>query len=467
MGKSVSKVKSVADGKVAAITKIVLKDVKPSDLERKSVLARINQIMGRLKEAAPKNVEIVVAGSFARSTNLRGDSDVDIFLLFERKVVKEEMEKKALAIAEDVVKGHKNESFSIKYAEHPYVRLQLNDIGLNVDVVPAYKIRSADEMGTSVDRTQLHNKFVTSKLTNSQRDDVLVLKAFLKSHKIYGANARVEGFSGYLCELMIINFGSFAGMLEAAANARLPFAIVVGEKIDPTASKILVDRFKKQFVVIDPTDKDRNVAANVSEESFARFVVVCRNFAASPSKETFFGKGHSEERSMSKLNDARKKIGTELYAIHFKVEDISEEIIWQQLRRLMNRLNEALLKRGFPPVLSVQEVDGTDAIIGIFVADSKIPYMVSKGPSVMMKSAAESFYKAHKNSILFTFEGDRIYAIEKTKLATPMDVLKAELSSNDKLPSYFSIKKMKIYANAMDEGYAKMLYRSYAIKIGL
>jgi len=48
----------------------------------------------------------------------------------------------------------------LKYAEHPYTRIHLNDVGINVDLVPAYKIANAEELGTTVDRSPLHTEFL-------------------------------------------------------------------------------------------------------------------------------------------------------------------------------------------------------------------------------------------------------------------------------------------------------------------
>jgi tRNA nucleotidyltransferase (CCA-adding enzyme) len=453
--------------RIKEVARGVLPYVKPSDKERGLALVRINQIMGRLKQVAPRKAEIVVAGSFARGTNLRGDSDVDIFLLFPKSVPKENMERIALEIAKKVTKSHRNESYTMKYAEHPYVRLLLGDIGMNVDVVPAYKIRSADEMGTAVDRTQLHNEFVRSRLSGSHRDDVLVLKSFLKAHSIYGADARTEGFSGYLCELLIIHYGTFAQLLEAMANAKAAIAIRVGEKADQAETAVLVKRFSKNFVVIDPTDDNRNVAANVSLESFARLALAARRFIADPSKRTFYGIAHSERHAAAGLARVRKQMGSAmgLYAICFGIaKGVSEEIIWQQLKRLRIRLEGALAKRGFAPVLSIQEVGDGEAVIGIFTNDTEIAYKISKGPSALSAGASESFWKAHKNALFFSLESERIYAVERSELAKPMHVLRAELNGHDLLPSYLSARRMKIYRNKIPERLAKMIYRAYAIK---
>ena len=189
----------------------------------------INLIMERLKLVTPKNVEILLAGSVARGTQVRGNFDIDIFLLFPRSMDEKAMEKKGLEIAKKVIKN-KDESYSIKYAEHPYTKLVFGNLGVDVEIVPAYKITDMKDKGTSVDRTPLHNEFIASKLSERQRDDVRVLKTFLNSHGVYGAEARIEGFSGYLCELLICHFGSFINFVCAAASMKLPMAIDVLNK---------------------------------------------------------------------------------------------------------------------------------------------------------------------------------------------------------------------------------------------
>src|SRR5271157_4551571 len=81
----------------------VLKEVKPSKSEMDSTTAVANSIMGRLKESAPENVEILLAGSAARGTQLSGNSDIDIFLLFPRSTKLEVLETKGLSIAKSII----------------------------------------------------------------------------------------------------------------------------------------------------------------------------------------------------------------------------------------------------------------------------------------------------------------------------------------------------------------------------
>lgn len=452
------------EAKLKAVTDSVLKEVKPSPAEEKELVVKINSVMSRLKKIVPKGIDIMVAGSSARGTNLKGNSDIDIFLLFGKPVSKDKMEKAAIDIAKKMVKGNKSESFIVRYAEHPYARLFLDKINLRVDLVPAYKITKSSERITSVDRTQLHNQFVKKALSQRQQDEVRILKAFLKFHGIYGAEAKVEGFSGYLCELLIYSYGSFAKLVAAMANVKPPVVINLSDGQHDIAK--LAKLFGKKLVVIDPTDEDRNVAANVSEESFARFVILSRCLVIEQSRKCFDGAGYSDVNSKAKLSAIAKGLGVGLYAISFKSDDISDEVVWQQLKRLMVSVNTELSKLGFAPLLSLQEVEGTDAVLGFMINESKKLYKVLMGPSALMKDATAAFISAHQSVLFRSLESDRIYVVEKSECTTTEEALRYVLKSKVTIPSHFK-KQMRIYVGDIPEDVAKKLYGAYVRKTTL
>lgn len=456
-------------GRFDALVKEVLSDFKPSKQEIDNAKFAINEIMGRLMKKTPKNVEILLAGSVARGTQIKGNSDIDIFLLFPREMKDTIIEKKGLEIAKSIVNKKKNESFIVKYAEHPYTRLFLKDLSLNVDIVPAYKIENAKDKGTAVDRTQLHNEFVNSHLTEKQRDDVRVLKAFLKSHHIYGAEARTEGFSGYLCELLTYHYGSFLHVLTGMANTKLPL-IINGwkSKTDNRDSAALMKLFGKKFIVVDPTDSERNVAANVSEESLFRVVLISRYLLKSPEKKTFFGEGFSDVYSERKLIDIREKLGANLYVLHFEVPEIADDILWQQLKKIKGRLHDKLKDNGFEPLISLQNIEGKDAVIGFFVGERHVTMTKVMGPTLEMGEAIEHFMKAHKDAPLKSIGNDRIYTIEKAKYPNPEQLIRSFIENKaTTLPSNFSSKKSALYINKVPERHAKLIYISYSNKFSL
>jgi len=451
------------------LLKEVLSDFKPSKQEIDNAKVAINEIMGRLMKKTPKNVEILLAGSVARGTQIKGNSDIDIFLLFPREMKDTVIEKKGLEIGKAIVNKKKNESCIVKYAEHPYTRLFLKDLALNVDIVPAYKIEHAKDRGTAVDRTQLHNDFVNSHLTEKQRDDVRILKAFLKSHHIYGAEARTEGFSGYLCELLTYHYGSFLGVLAGMANTKLPTIINSGKsKTDNRDSAALVKLFGKKFIVVDPTDSERNVAANVSEESLFRVVLISRYLLKSPEKKIFYGEGFSDVYSENKLSGIRETLGADLYALHFEVPEIADDILWQQLKKIKIRLHDKLKDNGFEPIISLQNIEGKDAVIGFFIGERHITMTQVVGPTLEMGEAIEQFMKAHKDAPLKSIEKDRIYTIEKAKYFNPEQLIRAFIANKSAaLPSNFNPKKSSLHINKVPERQAKLIYIAYSNKFSL
>ena len=452
------------EARLKAVCDSVLKEVKPSADESRELTANINVVMGRLKKVVPKGIEVLVAGSAARGTNLKGNSDIDIFLLFKNPVPKDRMEKTSVDVAKKLIKGNRNESYMVRYAEHPYARLFLEGLGLKVDLVPAYKITSSSERITSVDRTQLHNTFVKNALSQRQQDDVRVFKALLKFHGIYGAEAKTEGFSGYLCELMIYSYGSFAKLVSGLANVKPPLVLDLSE--GPHDLPKLAKAFGKRLVVVDPPAQDRNVAANVSDESFARLALICRALVREPSAKVFNGPKHSESNSAARLSALAKGLGVGIHVVSFESDDISDEVIWQQLRRLMLSINAELSKLGFAPLLSMQEVEGTNAVLGFMINDTRKLYKVLAGPSALMRDASDAFIAAHRSVIFRSLESDRLYAVEKADCRTPSEAIGWILKKKVKIPSHLS-KRMKVYDGKIPEAYAKLLYRAYVRKMTL
>ncbi|MGI0100310.1 MAG: CCA tRNA nucleotidyltransferase [Candidatus Micrarchaeaceae archaeon] len=465
MGKETYGISSSGRKRLGELLKEVIEDVKPSKSEIDAAKYAINTIMGRLKIKSPKDVEILLAGSVARGTQIKGNSDIDIFLLFPRNIKESDIERKGLEIGKGIVKKGGNESYIVKYAEHPYTRIRWKDYGISIDIVPAYKIETAKERGTAVDRTQLHNEFVNSKLTVRQRDDVRILKAFLKAHSIYGAEAKIEGFSGYLCELLVCHYGSFLDVITGMANIRLPVVVDVvkpkgGEKDNAAAVK----RFGKNFVVIDPTDSDRNVAANVSDESLFRLVLISRELLKSHDKKSFYAKGHAEVNSESMLNVIKDMLQSNLYALHFNVPEIAEDIIWQQLKKARIRLQQSLGENGFQPIICMQNVDGNDAVMGFFIENVHAATRKVVGPSLMMGNAVDKFMKAHSGAMLMYIDCDRICAIEKARYSNPEKLIRAFLASRNSLPSNLKANKASMYVNKLPERHAKLLYLAYVTR---
>lgn len=410
----------------------VLKEIVPTEKEIAIATEYSNELMARLKEVMPADVEIILAGSVARGTQVRGKSDIDIFLLFPKYMEEREMENKALELSKKIVDRKNGESYEINYAEHPYLKLINKRHGTSADIVPAFKIRDSSERASAVDRTQLHNLFVLKALNQKQKDDVRLLKYLLQRHNIYGAESSRHAFSGYLCELMVAHYGSLKKLLEELSDTKLPLAIDVSKKASSAGAgvdKDLHKRFNAPLVVIDPTDPNRNVAASVSEESISRLILVSRQLLGSPSLKVFYGYRYSDTESSKALDSFLKSNGLEADVLCFKLSNISEDTLWPQLEKLKNRIEHEAVENELKPTVSFSKIESGLGVIAFLHDTHRIGSRKVIGPDVTIRKASDEFISKHSGDTKLWVEGTKITAIEKARYSDIKDMLKSILAN--------------------------------------
>ncbi|MDD1745728.1 MAG: CCA tRNA nucleotidyltransferase, partial [Candidatus Methanoperedens sp.] len=250
----------------------ILSRIKPKDPEKQKLSALADSLISRINaigRAEGLDITAILVGSTARSTWLSGEHDLDIFIMFPPDVSREYLEEKGLYVARKM--AAQAQSSEERYAEHPYINAVFD--GYEVDLVPAFRVASAAEIKSAVDRTPFHNRFVLSSIKGLE-DEVLLLKQFLKGCGVYGSELKTHGFSGYLVELLVIHYGSFMQVLEATREWKPGMKI----DIEKHASIAQAD----PLVMVDPTDPARNVAAALSLDNMCIFIDRAREFLKKP-----------------------------------------------------------------------------------------------------------------------------------------------------------------------------------------
>ncbi|MEM5815670.1 MAG: CCA tRNA nucleotidyltransferase, partial [Candidatus Aenigmatarchaeota archaeon] len=309
--------------KAEKILKEVLKEISPDKKTENHLKSLARKALKIANFIAKKyNAEAMLVGSIVRDTWLPDKKEFDIFILFPENLTPNQLEAFGLKVGKEIVKNLKG-NFILKYAQHPYVSAKVNDV--EIDIVPCYKIKDPKNLKSAVDRTPFHVKYLNKKINKKLAGEVRLLKKFLREHSLYGADAKTEGFSGYLCELLIIKYKSFLNLLKECQKWKL------GEIIDLEnyykKEDYLVLRkifFKQPLIVIDPTDKNRNVAAALTLENFFKFKKIAKEFLLNPSKETFYGEKNKylTDIELSRLKFSRE---TEFIAIKFIPPKISSD----------------------------------------------------------------------------------------------------------------------------------------------
>ena len=340
----------------------------------------------------PEVLGLEFGGSYAKGTWLSKDADVDIFVKFKKNTSEEKFEQISKKIGFDALKSY---SPYVRYSEHPYVEAKIKDTKINV--VPFYDVKLG-EWKSSADRSPFHTKFMGKSLTTKMRDEVRILKTFLKSNGIYGAEIAKQGFSGYVSEVLILNFGSFENTIKSISS------IKENQIIGKTTKK-----FGTSIVIIDPIDSNRNLAAAISNENVGKFILVSRGFKENP--RLIFFKNKKSETSKNYWNN--------LLVIKFNFKPRSPDIIWGQIKRATTSLSTQLELGGFNVLRSKAHTDQVkNAYLLFFLESTKISNTYSKnGPEFFRENSSKSFISKNlKNTELMWIKTDgKIISLEKRK----------------------------------------------------
>ncbi len=399
--------KCANERKADAVFAKAIAKIKPSQKETAKDFEAANHLIKKLQAVSPANVTIELAGSLAKGTDLKGKNEFDIFILFPTTYEHKEMVLLGLSYARRAFHGMKLES---RYAEHPYLQVFHGDY--HADIVPAYRIGQISERGSSVDRSQLHTKYVNFKMDAKAKDDVRLLKQLMKNFGIYGAELRVEGFSGYLCELLVMHYGSLLKLMEAASEWESPAIDIEQHCIARSNPR---EAFDSPLVVIDPVDAKRNVAAVVANTSLSRFIFECRRFLAAPSEKFFFSE--KEVRREQEIRKRMKERGTACLAVKFPAPKVVADVLWPQLKKTAQALARSLESGDFAVFGYYHWSDGNECVILFELEQDELP-MIRKaaGPSIKFASDVDAFVKKHSRALNLHIEHDAIVAVEKREI---------------------------------------------------
>jgi tRNA nucleotidyltransferase (CCA-adding enzyme) len=399
---------------------------RPEDLIRlnSAVEKLIRKIECKARELGI-GVKVRVVGSAARNTWLKGEKDIDILLMFPESMPEEEMERLGIRLAREVAGSSGRE----EYAEHPYIRATFD--GLEVDIVPCFEVSDPSRIKSAVDRTPHHQEYIRKRMTDKLADQVLLLKQFTRGIGVYGAESKVQGFSGYLCELLILHYGSFMELVRSASEWH-PGTVIDIEGYHERADYLQRLFAGQPLIVIDPVDRKRNVAAAVSLRSFGTFVHACRDFLRLPRMEFFFP--HSPPPvTVSHLRRILKLRGTRLIFLLIHHGGLSEEVLYPQLRKTARAIQNSLVQRGFSVIRSGVVADERDAGILLEVSPRRLPGVETRlgpRPPVDPSNFIETYISSERriSGPMVNDAGNLIFEIRRTD-RDPVAVVKNHLSN--------------------------------------
>ena len=362
----------------------VLRRIVPRRDEEERLHAVVHELTKTLSEriaARGLDAKPILVGSVAKGVHLH-EPEVDLFVAFARDTPREKLESEGLALGDVLERPVR------MYAEHPYTRGWYK--GFEVEVVPCYRITDATQRMSAVDRTPLHVDFVLGHLGEDQGTEVRLLKAWAEGIGVYGAEAKIRGFSGYLCELLVIKYGTFRKVLEAAKGWRPGLVIELGT---PAGRKL-----EEPFIVVDPVDGNRNVASAVSAEQLGTFVHAARSYLMRSSPRFFFPRA-PKPKTIAQLNALLRSRSTHLLSVAIPAPPITEDVLYPQVRKAHKSILELLGRHGFEILSSTSGVDGGDVLLVFEFEVFELPTVqIHDGPPVWVKNAEDFLRKWTRSS---------------------------------------------------------------------
>ncbi len=383
-----------------------IKNLRPKDSEI-NLLKKITKDFTKNieKELSIQNVnaDVFVGGSFAKKTFLKSDKyDVDIFVRFDWKYgqISEELEKIIIPVCEKI--GLIYEKI---HGSRDYFRVYHSDVNGYFEVIPVTKIKKPTEERNVTDLSYFHVSYVKSKI-NGIEDQVRLAKKFFKAQRVYGAETYVRGFSGYTAELLIIKYKSFTKMLREISKVKIGERLVIDiAKHYKNKSDVFIHvneaKLHSPIILIDPTYKERNAMAALSNETLTKIKNSIKLFFKKPSEDFFILKKIDEEQ----LKKKALKNNKQFLIIDLKTDKQRGDIAGTKLKKFAEVLHREV---GNVFDISGFEFSYDDAQSGkVFLALNPKKEIIRIGPPIDMKKHVSRFKSEHVKTFI---KNKRIHA---------------------------------------------------------
>lgn len=377
----------------------ILKQIKPPLDEEQKVDSTIKSFLAQLKIS---NVE--VGGSVARGTWLNPVGDIDVFVKYDPKKNKNEQIAKKLGT--EVKKNF--DKYEIVHGSRDYYQVEFE--GITFELIPVMDISRSPQAQNTTDLSPLHVKWQNKNTDLKLRDEIRLAKQFCRANGVYGAESYINGFSGYVLEILLVHYGSFSKFVKAIVKWEDKTIIDVEKHYNQREALVRLNQSKIQspLIVVDPTWPERNAAAALSKESFDKFKKICSKYVKSPKKKYFEVKEFDVEKELKNYD---KKNYFVLEIIPNKgnndVEGTKILKIYEKILKRLERFEYKIKKAGWQ--------FGDKATLWFVVEKGSLsPKKKHFGPPKKLENRVEEFKKRWKGKEL-KFEKGISYVVIKRK----------------------------------------------------
>jgi tRNA CCA-adding enzyme len=392
------------------ILKEVLKEISPCAEEVEFAKKRTAHFIERIKKG--KNEKIILGGSLAKGTLIKKEEqDVDIFIIFKNEESTKNLEK--------ILKRSKINANKI-HGSRDY--FQLREKNLLFEFMPIVKVEKNKQNKNVTDFSPLHVNYIKKNATNQILDEIKLAKSFCMAQGVYGAESYIQGFSGYAIELLICHYGSFLNFLKRIQKDEFIDSDKMFKNKKEAFREINESKLLSPLVLIDPTNKYRNVCAGLGKESLDKLKESAKEFLKKPSKKLFRIEEFNEQEFITK----EKQKGLEVCSLELMTDRENRDIAGTKMKKFFKFIIKEL-------EIKQQKVNSSEFIYSngktarAIISFNKKSIIEIKGPSKDMKSAVQKFKKTRKKIFFskgFSYTNER-FSLEdffKSKEQTANDM---------------------------------------------
>lgn len=398
--------------KLKVISEEILEKITPNSAERvkiKALAEKMQRKVALLCQEQGITAEVRVEGSVAKDTWLREEPEIDVFMCLPVNIPRKSLGEISLKIARKATEGQKQVE---RFAEHPYLESFINGVRLNI--VPCYNVQRGKWL-SATDRTPFHTDYMKKYLNEYLCGEVRLLKKFLKGVDAYGAEIKIGGLSGYLCELLIVHYKSFIETLRAFAGYAQRIIIDI-EGYYAGKEKDLSRIFSDPLVVVDPVDEVRNVASAVRPQKLFTLVAAARAFLKTPDM-SFFCPPNINPISRETLVSKLENRGSAVVFLPLGTIEIVPDVLWGQLYKTQRALRRLAELNDFKVIRMAVWSDEKTLSVFTFEIEQRFLSGIKKhsGPPLKRGKESEDFlskYTENVNVISGPYVEDGIWAVE-------------------------------------------------------
>ena len=376
--------------KINQILKQELEEIKPSKKTLKEIKQTANDFCKYLSSDLKKKkikADVFIGGSLAKNTLVKKDKfDIDIFIRFDSKY-----EDKEISGLLGKVLGKKVKKI---HGSRDYYQLIVH--GIIFELIPVIKISKPEHARNITDLSYFHVNYINKKIRKSKKlaDEILLAKTFCHAQNCYGAESYIRGFSGYALELLIIHYKSFLKFIKEILKIKEQ-TLIDSEKKYKNKQEVFIElneaKLQSPIILIDPTFKQRNALAGLSQQTLDKFKENCKKFLKNPSGDFF------EEKDIKQ--ELERKYKDKLNILTIKTSKQPGDIAGTKSKRFFEFFVSRLEKEF---KIKVNEFDYNEKknIANLYFVVNKKKEEIKKGPPVTAVHNLTRFKKAHKNAFI-------------------------------------------------------------------